>query len=300
MKRLALILSLALLPAALHAATPTDEMIPVKAGNSPKIRPDRAYLLFRTPRFKGVPAVEPALLRVPTASEIQRFEQAKQAAYDKALPGLMKDYQKAREKYAAQVAQGGPSADPVPQEPSLDRFAFAWDEVGNLQTVDFGDAFVKADEENTYLVETLPGNYVLYGLSLSMGLPRLLVCFCLGTVGFEAKAGEITDMGYLYGDVARTKSEVPYLAAESGYGPSSDVGLGVLMAGTIRPVRPDSSRPAGIAANQVVTADYHAVGKYFTPNALGINRLVPVPGILDYKGGDVIDVKTGQVVPDNF
>jgi hypothetical protein len=299
MKRLALAISLALLSTSLDGKASGD-MAAIKAGTTPEIRADRAYLLFRTPRFKGVPAIEPVLLRIPAASEIQRFEQAKAAAYEKALPRLMEDYRKAQDKRAAQIAQGRADVGPAPSKPSLARFAFAWDEVPNLQAVDFGDAFVKTEGENTYLVEATPGDYVLYGLTPSMGLPRLVVCFCLGTVGFKARAGEITDMGYLYGDYAYKKSTVPYLAAETGYGPSSDVGAWVLAAGTIRPVRPESSRPPGIPASTIVAADYRAVGKYFTPNAGGINRLVPVPGILDYRGGDVIDVKSGQVAPDNL
>jgi hypothetical protein len=212
----------------------------------------------------------------------------------------MEDYRKAQDKRTAQIAQGRADLGPAPAKPSLEHFAFAWDEVQNLQAVDFGDAFVKSEGENTYLVEATPGDYVLYGLTPSMGLPRLVVCFCLGTVGFTARAGEVTDMGYLYADYAFKKSTVSYLAAETGYGPSSDVGGWVLTAGTIRPVRPDSSRPSAIQPGAIVAADYRAVGKYFTPDAAGINRLVPVPGILDYRGGDVIDVKSGQVAPDNL
>jgi hypothetical protein len=294
-----LALLLALIPVSLQAKASGD-MAAIKAGATPQIRPDKAYLLFRTPRFKGVPAIEPVLLRIPAASEIERFEQAKAAAYEKALPRLMEDYRKAQDKRAAQIAQGRADAGPAPAKPSLERFPFAWDEAQNLQAVDFGDAFVKTEAENTYLVEATPGDYVLYGLTPSMGLPRLVVCFCLGTVGFTARAGEITDMGYLYADYAYKKSTVPYLAAETGYGPSSDVGAWVLAAGTIRPVGPDSSRPSAIPASKTVAADYRAVGKFFTPDAGGINRLVPVPGILDYRSGDVIDVKTGQVAPDNL
>jgi hypothetical protein len=68
MKRLALALLLALLPASLHAGKPAGDMPAIKAGTTPQIRADKAYLLFRTPRFKGVPAIEPVLLRIPAAS----------------------------------------------------------------------------------------------------------------------------------------------------------------------------------------------------------------------------------------
>jgi hypothetical protein len=299
MRALVLALSLALLPTSLHAQAAVDEMVEIKEGSPIEVRPDRAYLLFRTPRLKGAVTVEPVLLRIPTASEIERYEQAKAAAYEKALPKLTKAYREALARREERIAKGGDSAAPVPLEPSLERFSFGWNEIPNLQVIDYGDALVMADDERTFLVEALPGDYVLYGLSLAGGAPALFVCFCLGTVGFEAKAGEITDLGYLYGDSARNKSEVPYLADETGYGPSSDT-PSVLAAGTIRPARRDSSLPPSLAGRKIVAADYRAVGKYFTPNARGLNRLVPVPGILDYDRGDVIDVKTGRIAPDNF
>ena len=288
-----------LAPLALLANAPDlqaeDEMREIKAGQSVDLRADRAYLLFRTPRMSGVPSFEPILMRVPTMTEKARYEDAKKSAFERDLPKLRKEYERAMAKFAKR--QDGGTA---PSAPTLDTYNFTWDEVQNLQTVDFGDAFVKSKTQNTYLVEVPPGEYVLYGTTLSTGLPRLLVCFCLGTVGWDANAGQITDLGYFYADLAKSRSDVPELAAETGYGPSSDAGGTPLMAATIRPARTQSFIPPDLADLPIAAAGHRAVGRFFNPNAAGINRLVPVAGILEYDGAKVIDPTTGETVPDNF
>ncbi|RIV87907.1 hypothetical protein [Aurantiacibacter zhengii] len=288
------------LPGVALADSPPDELVEIRNGAVPQLRADRAYLLFRIPRPRGANSIEPLLMRVPTADEIARYESAREEAYARALPGLQREFEREleREQRRRQRGQGGD--DPPPQPPSLETFQFAWDQAANLQDVDFSDTFSRASDENTYLVEALPGDYVLYGMTPSMGLPRLMVCFCLGTVGFHAPAGQITDLGYIIGDIARERSVIPELADETGYGPSSDVGLGVLLAGTVRPARPGSSMPPELAGARVVAGEYHAVGRFLTPNTMGINRLVPVPGVLEYDRGRVIDARTGNAVPDNM
>lgn len=291
----AALLGLALLADPARAKAP-DEFTEIRSAENFQPRSDRAYLLFRVPRLKGAASMEPLFMRVPSAEENAAYAAAKEAAYAEALPKLTEEYQRAVEKHASK----GDAAGPAPLPPSIDRFPFTWDEVANLSDVDFSDTLVKSSDENTYLVEVPAGEYVFYGLTPSMGLPRIVVCFCLGTVGFTAEAGEITDLGYVIGDLARSRSVVPELASESGYGPSSDVGLYVMSTGTVRPVRSDSSLPSGLDRAQIKAAQYQAVGRYITPHAMGINRLVPVPGVLDYDQGKVIDARTGKAVPDNF
>jgi hypothetical protein len=278
-RRLALAAAAALLVAAIPAAAkPADELVEIASGKPVTIRADRAYLLFRVTQASGVTPLEPLLMRVPTAGEIARYDAAKAEAFAKALPGLTKAYEAARAR----------NADPAPQAPSIDNFAFVWDNVANLQDVDFGRTFAKAPEEETFLVEAVPGDYVLYGFTPSTGLPRLMVCMCLGTVGFSARAGEVTDLGYLVSDFAFRASKSPDLLGKQGY------------LGTVRAARADSSVPQGLGAARLVPAAYRAVGRFFTPNAVNIGRLADVPGVLAYERGTVIDVPTGKPVADNF
>jgi hypothetical protein len=266
------------------SAKPADELIEIAGGKPITLRPDRAYLMFRVTQQSGVTPLEPLLMRVPTAEEIARYEAAKAEAFAKALPSLSKTYQRNLDR----LRQSAAPADPAPVAPTLESFPFAWDAVANLQDVDFGRQLVKTAAEETFLVEALPGDYVLYGFTPSTGLPRLMVCLCLGSVGFSAKAGEVTDLGYLISDFAYRPSKAPELKGQGGY------------TGTVRAARSDSSMPPALADARIVRAQYRAVGRYFTPNAVNIGRLASVPGVLDYAGGTVIDAATGQAVPDNF
>ncbi|WP_066529156.1 hypothetical protein [Erythrobacter sp. CCH5-A1] len=283
---LAVVATLAALVAPLHslAAKPADELVEIAGGKPVTLRADRAYLLFRVPRPQNSNPLEPLLMRIPGSDEVARYEAARAAAFAKALPDLTKAHQRAMEQYRMAGAEAGSP----PPAPSIESFAFSWDEVANLQDVDFGRKFARGAEEETFLVEALPGDYVLYGFTPSTGLPRLMVCMCLGSVGFSAKAGEVTDLGYLISDYASQASRIPELEGAQGY------------SATVRPVRADSSRAPGLADARVVAASYRAVGRFFTPNTVNIARLVRVPGVLDYDAGKVIDAVTGQRVPDNF
>lgn len=266
------------------SAKPVDELIEIAGGKPITLRPDRAYLMFRVTQQSGVTPLEPLLMRVPTAEEIARYQAAKAEAFAKALPGLTKTYQRNLDR----LRQSAGSANPPPTAPTLESFPFAWDAVGNLQDVDFGRQFVKTAAEETFLVEALPGDYVLYGFSPSTGLPRLMVCLCLGSVGFSAKAGEVTDLGYLISDFAYRPSNAPELKGQGGY------------TGTVRAARADSSMPPALVDARITPAAYRAVGRFFTPNAVNIGRLAEVPGVLDYERGTVIDVPSGKPVIDNF
>ena len=285
MRQCAIALALAVLPVGAPAfARPTDELVEIRSRDALEIREDRAYLLFRVPQQRGVRPLEPLLMRVPSAGEIARYEAAKTAAYAEELPALTRQYERDLERYQ----RSGDTEARAPQPPSLEGFDFVWDEVANLQDVDYGDQFVKTDTEETFLVEAVPGDYVLYGLTPSTGLPHLMMCLCLGTVGFTAKAGEVTDLGYLISDYTLRQSEAPELQGAPG------------ISGTVRPARTDSSMPAALSDATVVSAQYRAVGRFFTPNALSIGRLVAVPGVLEYDRGQVVDAMTGKKVPDNF
>jgi hypothetical protein len=52
--------------------------------------------------------------------------------------------------------------------------------------------------------------------------------------------------------------------------------------------------PAAILASKVDPAVFHAVGPFVDPNVLLINRLAAIPGVLAYREGRVIDVRSGE------
>ncbi len=236
-----LCLFLLLIPAALYAQS---SFVEIESLEDVTIRDDRAYIMFRTVRPRGVPSIEPVFLRIPRPGELGRLG-----------------------------------------------------DIENVQSVDASGSLVELSSERLYLVEVPPGDYVLYGATYAGGTPHLYVCMCLGTVGFAAAVGEITDMGYFLADRVHETSVIPELAPESGFGPSS-YGMTILLGATVRPARTDTHFPAGIDPGLINPANYSAIGRFFEPRALAINRLAPVPGILDYELGRVIDVSSGQPVPD--
>lgn len=275
------------------ADVPSPPMLTeIREGEAVRIKPDRAYLLFRVHRPKGVPAFEPVFMRKPTSPELEAYRAAKQQAFDAARPKLVEGREKALQRQAESTAQGRKTNAPVPPEPSLDNFPFFY-RAHNLAAIRHNFVFGKGATDNLYLIEAIPGDYVLYGLSWGTGPQMLAVCWCLGTVGFAAKPGVISDLGTMYFDKAKFRSDIPELRDETGFGPSSDT-PGFLLAGTVRPDRRDGVDLSGLRGNQAVPATFHAVGLFVDRNNAGVNRLGPVPGILEYKRGRPMDVASGQ------
>lgn len=258
-------------------------------GAAVTLRPDRAYLLFRLPQPPGVYPNQPIFLRIPTADEMSRYLAARRAAFATAEPRLMREYQNRLQR------RRSPS-DPEPRRPSLETFEFRYSATRNMNFVDFNDEYWGRIPERVYLIEALPGDYVLYGLMGWGG--GIGVCMCLGTVGFSAEPGVITDLGYFLSDLVRAESALPELRAESGFGPSS--GDPTLTGATVRPPRADSTMPPTLRSLPIRSVQYRAIGRFIEPRTYLINRLAPVPGVLDYRDGRVIDVASGQMVPDNY
>jgi len=271
MKRLLLALLILLAPAQAMARE-------AKGVNALKVAPTaldptKAYLLLKTSRAKsGIFSLEHVLLRIPTQAETDAYMAAKKIAYDKALPGLTKK------------AKDG-------KVPTIEEFAFDYDGPENAFNTKNGNFLVDGADMRTLLIEVPAGTYVLYGSSLGSG--GLVTCNCLGTVKFEAKPGQITNMGSLYVDKVHKPSPVPHL--EDNVGPSM-FSYGFIFGQGLVPASAADPVPDMLKAFPVVLAEYHAVGLYREPGAASINRLAPVPGILGYRRGAVIDERTGQPV----
>ena len=233
--------------------------------------PAKAYLLLRTSRAKsGIFSLEHVFLRIPTEAETAAYQAAKKLAFDKALPELTKK------------AKDG-------KVPTIDEFAFDYDGPENAFNTKNGNFLVDGAEMRTLLLEVPAGTYVLYGSSLGSG--GLVTCNCLGTVKFEAKPGQITNLGSLYVDKVHKPSPVPHL--EDNVGPSM-FSYGFIFGQGLVPAAANDPVPDQLKAFPVVLAEYHAVGLFHEPGAGSINRLAPVPGILGYRRGAVIDERTGQ------
>ena len=231
----------------------------IRAGEAVQLRDDRAYLLLRIAR-KGV-GQTPVILRVLDEAELARYEAAKQAAYAK-----------------------------KPRKVSYQDFTFDYDGAPNLHGLGHNKALAEDEDVATVLAEVRPGKYILYGHGYS---GFLFQCLCLGTVGFTAAPARITDLGTFMTDTAEKVSVHPELAEETGIGPTASMDYN-LFAAALRPVRPGDTLPAAVDPGKVDPAVFHAVGPFVDPNVMLINRLAAIPGVLAYREGHVIDVKTGQ------
>lgn len=252
-------------------AGPTEPFVWHQVAPS-SLNPDRAYLLLRSSTAKtGLLSIDHVFVRVPLESELAEYYAARKAAYEAELPKL-------REK-----AKGGPVA-------SLEEYPFDYAGVTNMFITKNGK-FIQDGDIRTYLIEVPPGDYIVYGIGIRGA--ALVTCNCLGTVRFAARAGVITDLGTYYADKVHKESPLPYL--EDNLGPSM-FKYGFIMGQAVVPAALDSPVPASLTGFSRVLAEYHAVGLFHEPSAGSINRLAPIPGVLAYDHGKVIDVRTGKPV----
>ena len=234
------------------------------------LRSEFAYVLVRISHVKmGLWTIEHALLRVPTAQEMNEYREARAAAYAKALPTLARD------------AKSG-------AVPAIDDFRFAYPGRPNLFVVD-PSTYLQDGPLRTVLMQVPAGKYVVYGLHANKS--GLKTCNCLGTVSFVAKPGVITDIGSLYADIVEKPSSFPQL--ESGVG--GHIGnYGAYLGQALVPVGPNDPVPAALKGLPIAPASFEVVGEFYEPGASDINRLAPIPGLLAYDRGRPYDVRKGK------
>jgi hypothetical protein len=253
------LLMLVLVVAPAFARDTSDLFRPIRAGERVAVRPDKAYLLIRIGRLGTTQ--DPVILREPDPAESAAYEAARAAAFEK----------KGRKGDIAS-------------------FVFDYDGPSNLFIMSHGKSIAADKAQAMVLVEIRPGNYVLYG----QGYGNILYqCHCLGTVGFTAAPGVITDLGTYLSDNASKPSVYPELAGETNIGPTARMDF-VLFAGGLVPAATSAALPPGVERAAVQPAALHAIGPFVDPNVMHIDRLAAIPGVLAYDGGRVIDVASGK------
>lgn len=275
-----LILSIFILARPAHADNDTG-VVPIRSGPL-TLRPDRAYILLRVDQTQSnlVP-VQPVFLRTPTDAEAARYLAAKQAAFTRDLQKLVEENKR----------EGSGDA-----QPTIDHYAFDYDGPKNVFAVTRGMSLEGKGSFHIYLLEVTPGDYIFYGSSaatLSRSESVLDTCNCLGTVGFHADGGIITDLGTFLFDAVDQKSTIPELAAETGLGKS--FGNEVIGA-AVRPAAKDVAIPSLITNLPKKSAAYYAIGTIVEPGTDNINRLAPVAGVMHYANGRVVDEATGAIL----
>jgi hypothetical protein len=242
------------------------------------VDPQKSYIFFRSHE-----KIELQFLREVTPEEHAAWV----AARETALARAQQRYERAASEYRRAVETCRNVPPPClnmerPTPVTNENFAFSPAEADNFVSVTRGPQFTRAGDDYSFLVAVPPGTYALYGPVTIAGNGAVGFCLCMGSVRFEARAGQIMDLG-----------EIRYPANEGlrrhTPGPAGTHTASV----EIMPYAASMTRPDRLSGLPIVPAELRAANKM--PNYFGvlIDRHSAVPGVLRYERDRVIDDRTG-------
>ncbi len=268
-----------------------DDMEYFKQKKAPAaLEPDSGYVFVRLAKSANKFMAAPTLIRTLTDEEVNAYEALKKQKFEKAKA----KNEKRRARRIADKAEAKKKRVPynksIPPVLTYDRFVIEYKDVSNVYQVWARKEYRKTERGREVFFKLSPGNYVVYDIAG--------VCMCMGTVQFQVKAGEITDMGMIVADAydrGGQISEFPEIEAFSKDHGEYRAGF-PYAASAIRPATPEMDFPEELAGLNRVNADYRAKGKMPMFFSSMLDRLVPMPGVLSYQEDKIIDVRTGQPV----
>lgn len=243
------------------------------------IAPDRAYILVRADGQTSF-----MLFKDPSAEDQAEYDRLRTEAFDEEQERHAKKLARYERDMAIYAKTPKANRGVRPEKPvELTRDNFAFTPFPLLAQVGIGPLNRLSNDKgnSVYLMEVTPGSYRLYG-PVSAGAQGAMagICFCLGSVRFDAKPGEIVDMGRAVVSPmvkpAAGDSSSPVVAANGSYSiepPSADMPVDPRLAGMA--IRPAVYRPAGKLPN------------FF---GLPISRLQPMPGVFAYDRDRIVDL----------
>lgn len=248
------------------------ELKNIVAGKA-KIDPAKAYIFIRSPQYRA----NGIFLKAPSPEEIANYE----AKWREEFAEAKADYPGKLARYNAAKEAGRPPKD-KPVEPTEENFAI--DPIEMRMIVAFGPQFVfdktEAPEKSfSYLIEVEPGEYTYYGPMFYLpGTPVGGTCYCMGSVKFPAKAGQITSLGDFLSQGWADRNALEAATVVREFLPD-------------RPARDtDWSVPDSLKAYTIAKAELRAAGKRNNfLNAL-VGRMPPVPGVLGYDRDVPVDL----------
>ena len=246
-----------------------------------QVDPNLSYIFYRT----GVQAPM-TFIREPDAADVAAWQVARDQAFEK----LMKRYRSQMRDWRQQTnswnrlspsRRGGMRAPVKPVMPSQENFAFTTIEMMTMTEGGISPAFFKEKPIFGFLIAVKPGTYSFYGSTMLLGTGYAGTCMCMGTVKFDARPGEIVDLGIFGFHGIAPGARLPRMEPYAHPLPSE-----------FRPF--DGPLPTRLQGLPVRPAEFRAAGKF--PNYFGvaIDRLYPMPGVLSYRRDMIIDDRTGQ------
>lgn len=263
---------------------------PVKDSQTVQLDPNGAYLLLRSPA-----AVPISLFRVATPEEVEEYRGRRAAALAKAHAKWVKSVASWERQYKdwKESPQTYRKPDDKPIEPTDANLDFPPIDKENL--IGFGplNRFAKEKGSSTYLQRVWPGRYVIYGsVMVNPNGGAFGMCVCMGTVAFDAKPGEIVDVGLV------TTSSDPLIMPRmlESAKPEEVDGLRSGAITMMRLTPPDGTMPVDPRLNsyKIVPASFRAAGP--VPNYYGVqvDRMTAIPGVLGYDRDKIIDLTTAR------
>lgn len=235
--------------------------------------PAKAYIFINAPRNR----TNGVFLKTPNADEIANYEAKWREEFAEALA----KYPKKIATYEAAAKAGRPPKE-KPVEPTEESFSIP--PIDNRMVVNFGPQYIfdKSDGEDkrfSYLIEVEPGEYTYFGPLMQLPDGQVFgQCYCMGSVKFEAKPGQITSLGdFLSLDWADRKA-LEQSTFERELLPD-------------RPAQPtDWSVPESLNALPAAQAELRASGKRNNFFRALVGRIPPVPGVLAYNRDVPVDL----------
>jgi len=238
--------------------------------------PGKAYILVQADY-----TVNGLLMRRPDAADQEKW------AAERAEK-LAKEHNRWVSRHASWAATAkaiAASKSKVPAEPvEPTEENFQWPSYEQTHTVYFGPTFRFAKiDTSLYLMEVPAGEYVFYG-NFAFAMPQG-TCACMGTVAFDAKAGEVTAMGKLHMPV------LDYVREKSNDAAPKDPvvlpeGMTTMRISTVEQAAYD----ARIPRDRIVLAKLKPVGRMPNWFGAGIDRLMPIDGVFRYERDRQIDL----------
>lgn len=256
---------------------------PVKDSATVQLDPNGAYILLRSPA-----PVPINLFRVATPEEVEDYRVRRAEALAKAHKKWKSnhaDWVKNRETYRAQ----GMNMD-EPVEPTEANLNFPAIDQENL--IGFGPLFRFAKAKggsSTYLQRVWPGRYVVYGSVLvNPNGGATGMCVCMGTVAFDARPGEIVDVGTVKVNLTDALTW-PKMLEKAEADEVEGLRSGVITMMRLTPQ--DGSMPIDprLTAHKIVPARLRPAGP--VPNYYGVqvDRMTAIPGVLAYDRDKIVD-----------
>lgn len=254
------------------------ESAPVKDKPSVTLDPAKAYILLRgegqTPMY---------LMKVPTAEDQAAYDRLRAEALVKAHGKYVKKLANYERDVKTAATTPGYRVSEKPIEPTEQNFEFT--PFALMAAVGIGpiNRFAKQGI-STYLHEVTPGTYRVYGfLAAQPGVAVTGSCFCMGSVKFDAKAGEITDLGVVQKNESVDK-------------PDGDSSYPVAMTGPqlFAVAGPDTPIDARLSAAKIVPATFRPAGKMPNYFGLTITRAPEMPGVFRYDRDRIVDLTAAR------